>query len=767
MVERAQIPAEAIEFQKLSAEAFGGQRQRENDALEFQVPSKQWPADVRAQRAGQSVNGVPVPARPMLSIPSLSQPIQSIYNQWSRAHFGVLIHPRGPDADDDTAGILQDIYRQIEVDSRAYIGRGWGFDRALKAGFGWYRVDVSYDDTSDDPDDLKIQIKRILRQSSVYADPFSVEPDFSDQARCLIVSFQSAKDFREEYPRAKLSGLTSEELITLQSEIPNWARLNETSQKMSGSETWYDGANDTVCVAEFFKMTWPEGRRQAPVVTWYKINAVEVLETRTWNGRYIPLIPCIGNELQPFESERRWHGIIEPNADSARLLNYEVSNAVETDALRPKSPWIGYVGQFKTMQAQWALANVRNFSTLEADPVMVGGQLAPLPQRVETSVDLSSSIALIQLAKDSLQTGTAVIDASSLENLAKRKVAHQTLGQMAESNQTSQSQYLSNMADLTMTYEAKVVLDLIPKVYDREGRIVTARNERDEARSIMINQPYVLDKRKRPIPVPVGANAMPPGQSSPKPKMHDLRKAVYGAVVSVGKSYQTRAAEGSDALGELIKALPEAAPALLPIWARFQEFPGHKEVESVLKKMQPPQLQQAAEDGEPEDADTLRMQRDQAMQIADQVKAQLDEATQVIQTEQVKHQAGLAKAELDAQADLRKAEIQQQTELEKAKMQMATQLQIAEMRSRTEQDVTAAKLAQADGDREDTQRYEHAEAMLDRHHESVMKAADHAQAEAQAEQGHRQGLEAGDHAHAQTVELSERQAKAQGDGAGE
>ncbi len=774
---RDPIVTEAIDFQRLSAEAFGPQRQRENDALEFQVPLLQWPSAERVRRAGQTINGVPIPARPMLSIPSLSQPIQSIYNQWSRAHYGVQIHPRNADANDDTAQVIQDIYRQIEVDSRAYIGRGWGFDRALKAGFGWYRVDAVYDEGSDDPDDQKLVIRRILRQSSVYADPFALEPDFCDQKRNLIVSFISRKDFRRDHPNAAVAGMESEELLLMQSQIPNWARLNSSGQSETHQEKWYDGANDTVCIAEFFKCEYVEESlkdsrrktRKKPVIKWYKIDALEVLEEATLDCDYIPIIPCLGNELQPFDSERRWQGIIEPNADSARLINYEVSNAVETDALRPKAPFVGAVGQFKTNQQQWLQSNTRNLPYLEYDPISAGGHLAPPPQRTETSVDLSSSMALIQLGKEMLQSGTNVVDNATLENLAKRKVAHQTLSGLAEGSESSQSQFLQNMADLSMTYEAKVILSWIPKIYDREGRIVSARNEKGETRPVMLNQPYVLDRQKRPVAVPAGSNAMPQGHPAPKPKVYDLRKGVYGSVVSVGKSYQRRAEQGSDALGELIKNVPEAAPALLPIWAQFQDFPGSKQVQRVFQKLQPPQLQDQ-EEGEPEDAETLRNQRDQAMQIADGLKQQLQQASQAIETDQAKQQATMAKAQLDAQTDIEKAKIQAQTDLAKAQIQAETDKAIALLKSDTDKELTAAELAHKDLAREDEQRHEHGQLAVDRHHDLTIEREKVIEAQRQrdhqaemADRGHEQNLEAGEQTHAQNVEMLERKPETEGE----
>lgn len=770
---RDPIVSDALEFQKLSSEAFGLQRQREDAALEFQVPEKQWPVEVRTQRQGQTVQGVPIPARPMLSIPSLAQPIQGVYNQWASAHYGVQIHPQSHDADDETAEIMQGLYRSIEVDSRAYIGRGWGFDRALKAGFGAYRVDVVYDEATDDPDDLKIVIKRILRQASVYWDPFAVEPDFCDQRRNLIVSFISRADFKREYPDASVATMNSDDLLDMQSQMPNWARLNSAGERESGQLKWYDAQNDTVCVAEYFYTEWVDEpmaagskrpSRKKPVIKWAKINAVEVLDSRTWNGDYIPIIPVIGSELQPFDAERRWQGMIEPNADSARLLNYEVSNAVETDALRPKAPFIGYVGQFKTNQAQWQLANVRNLPYLEADPVMVGGQLAPLPKRNETSVDLSSSIALIQLARESIQTGTNVVDATALEAMAKRRVAKDTIGAMQDGNAMSQSHFLQNMADITMTYEAKVVCDLIPKIYDRPGRVAQVLGENNDRREVMLNTPFIVNpKTKRPMQVPQGVGIQP---LKAEPKTYDLTKGKYGQVISIGKSYKTRAMQGSDALGEIIKGIPETAMPLLPIWLRFQDFPGHEEAEQVMKKLQPPQLQ-AVEDGEEETIETVKAQRDQAAQTVEQMSKVIEEQQKAIETDQIKVQGELKKAEIGAQVDVQKAQIDNQTKLEIARMNAQVELQIAAQKVHAENARTLADAETKAALQDDQQRHEHAEAALDRFHENQQLEQQTELAEQQAENAAVRQVATGGIEHQRAEESAENAAAREPKGASE
>lgn len=808
MAERDPLVQAALDYQKLSAEAFGMQMKREDDDLQFQVPEKQWPENIQVLRQGQTVQGVPLPPRPMLSIPTLAQPIQQVFNQWTRASMGVHVSAISKEANDETAEIIQGLYRHIEVDSRANLARGWGADRAIKCGFGCYRVDVVYDESTEDPDDLKIVIKRVLRQSSWYRDPFAVEPDFCDQKRALIVSWMSRADSKREFPKAKINSMSLDELIELQSQMPNFTiwSVDGSGFPVRGADggatkgtdqlKWYDGANDAVCVAEFFyteyephqwsigtdgQMTLTpiaEGETatgrviKKPVVKWCKLNAVEVLEQGTWNGKYIPIIPCVGNELQPFDTERRWAGIITPNKDAARTINYEVTNAVERDALQTKAPWIGFVGQFKTNQAAWQQANVRNFPYLEADPVVAGGTLAPLPQRNLHSPDLSSTMQLIQVAKDALQTGTAVIDTASLENLAKRKVAHQTLLGMQDQNATGQSQYVQNMADISMSYEAKVVLDLIPKIYDRPGRVARIVGEDGSRSTVMLNAPFVMSqKSQRPIQVPEGIQALPPEMG--QPQTYDLTKGQYAVVVDIGKDYKTKAQEGADALGNIMAQVPTLIPVLGDIWMGYQDFPGHKLAAERMKKMLPPQLQDEGKQGQM-DPQALKTQRDQAAMMVEQLSQQLQQLQKVIETEQVK-----------AAADIEKAKMDGANRIEIERIKAATDLRIAGMKVQAEQAKIQIDAMTKAALQDDAQQHEHAESAVDRAHEHATlekqtqlaeaqadRAArrgfaqgevDHAHAEHESERAHARTLEQGEQSHAQNLEAQAMQPKPDGD----
>ena len=94
---------QALDRFRVGTDADDAQRRREVSALRFQVPALAWPDDVKEQRKPQIVGGVALPQRPMLSIPSLDQPIQLTLNAERAAKLGIHIHPISEAADDETA----------------------------------------------------------------------------------------------------------------------------------------------------------------------------------------------------------------------------------------------------------------------------------------------------------------------------------------------------------------------------------------------------------------------------------------------------------------------------------------------------------------------------------------------------------------------------------------------------------------------------------------------------------------------------------------
>ncbi len=674
---------------KLSSEAFASQRKREKEDLEFQVPENQWSGEVRQARSGQMVGNITIPERPMLSINKLDQPIQLVLNQERAAKLGVNVHPISEDANEETAEVIQGIYRGIERGGAgcpaANIARSWAFNRAVDAGWGVYRIGERYDEAGGNPFDQIITIERVLYQEEVYLDPAAKEPDFSDGQFAFQCGWINKTDFERRYPGKRLPS-EDQAFMNDGEETPLWVKGEGDDCSYRIAEHWYKkyemvkiflGA-DGLIYSNGESKRYPElpddmvivDEREYDECTLYRcvLSAIEVLEDpEECDGELIPLVPVIGKELIPFGPERHWVGVIGPAKDGQRLYNYAVSTAVEIAALEPKAPWIGVEGQFAGNLAMWQQANVRNFPFLEYTNVSLNGQPAPPPQRVQVDASrLGASLALVNQANNDIQSSTQTFD-PSLGRTNPKERSGRALMALQEQSDAANSHYLHNMADISMAYEARVVLERIPRKYDRPGRIARILDAEDNSESVMLNRPYYMDPRvQRPMAAPIDKRTgqpMPPQGS--KVVQHMLTEGTYGVTVTIGKSYQSMRQQATSEIGEIITARPELMPIIGPIYFKNSDIPGANEIADLLTKERDHAMPWLSEpkDGEEPTPEQMKSENQALKQQNQQLQQQVQQAAMAIQTEQAKQQAGLQKAQMDNQTKLEVEKLKAQVQL--------------------------------------------------------------------------------------------------------
>lgn len=771
---------------KVSASFFAQQREREMADLKFIDFDEQWDPAVKAQRAGsQTVNGQPpTPARPAITINQLRGPCQQVAAQRRGAKLALVFAPKGAGADQETAEAFEDIARAIQTESRASIARNWAGDRAEKAGMGWYRIDTEYaQEEPTDPaawNDQDIVYRRILNQASVYPDPFAQEPDFSD-GRCLFVTQDLPWDqYKIEFPDSKLAQTDESELTAIGNSVPDFV--------FTGDIEGHQGK--TIRVAEYWEVVEtdrdfvmlddgsgaysdeiPEGRTPHPKgisrkrrhrrVLWSKINAVEYLEPPVeWNGAYIPLIPVIGEEAN-VNGERRWQGLVRPGREAAVAYNVMRSAQIETIAMAAKSPWVGYMETIEPYLDWWKLSNTRNFPIL---PVKAArgpdGAALPPPQRNAFEPAIQAITTAAQMAQQDIHTTTGVppVALGQLDPSDRSGKAIQALQAQAE---TGSSGYLSNMVDISMAYEGKVLRDLIPRIYDRPGRIVPAVGIDEKRRMVMVNQPYVRNEKGLPQAIDI-----PPGQPVPDhAEVIDLTRAQFSVQAVVGKSYNTRREEAATAIGNVLQVVPpEMAAIITPAWLEEQDYPGAKKIAKIAQQALPPAMQSAYEDQQPGQFPP------EAQAQIQQLQAQLQQAQAEIQGEQAKVKGQIAVQQVKSQGDAQKAQFQAQVDAVAERLDAQVRIQVAQIQAQTQLVVAEIKAASEDKDR----RIQILEAMIhvdkeerlqhqDRGHEAGLTALQHrherdmaqaagAQALVQGAQGHQQALEQGDRAHQQALE---------------
>ncbi|HEX6038907.1 portal protein [Longimicrobium sp.] len=696
----AQILEAARKRFKLAVGAEKKQRDREKEDLQFQVPELQWDEAARAERMGKPG----IPARPTLSISKIDQPIAQVENAMRQAHLGVEVHPLSPDSDDDTAEVIRGLYRKIEQDSRASLARSWAFARAIRAGRGYYRVNTKYDEAGGNPFDQVITIERILHQESVYVDPTAVEPDYCDAKFAFVAVWLTPEQFEAEYPKAKNPASDDQSWDQAGEDQPEWVRTEGGQRAIRVVEYWTRNVEKIkLCLYENGEVVEKgpgeepdtkgkgalvaERESERTSVKVCKLTGFEVLDEADWNGRYIPLVPVIGRELQPIEGERRWEGIIRKARDAQKLFNFAASNAVERAALEPKAPFVLDPKQIDGYEHLWDQANTRSFPYLPVN-MFVGAQQYPPPQR--TQVDnqaMSPSLMLLQNATDWLQSTTATYD-PSLGRQNPRERSGRAIVALQDQATLTSSDFLQNLAEISLTCEAKIVLDLLPTIYDRPGRIAQTLDLEGETETVMLNASFTADQNGRPRAA---------GEGMPGAKTYDLRKGVYSVAVSIGRSRQTLQQEAVDEIGGILQAMPALLPIIGPTWFRYRDFPGSKEIADMLGKMRDQQYPFLKDGAAPDDPAALKAQLQQQGQQMQAMGAQLQEAMNKLQTDQVK-----------AEADIRKAEIDSQTRLETERLKAEAQIEVERIRA-AQKDLTQTKQMVAD------QR----EAAMDRSHEAA------------------------------------------------
>ena len=404
---------------------------------------------------------------------------------------------------------------------------------------------------------------------------------------------------------------------------------------------------------------------EARIVRWCKINAIEILEENTWPGRYIPIVPVIADESN-VNGERRWTGLVRPAMDAQRSYNYMRSAQVEAVGLAPRAPWVGYAETFEGYEAWWNQSNTRNFPYLPIKKVStVNGVLDP-PQRTVVEPAIQAITLAAHEADGDIKATTGRFDAS-LGNLSPQERSGKAILALQKQAEMGSSGWLDNLATMSMVYEGKILLDLIPAIYGRPGRVVAAIGADEQRRSVMLGVPFTPGQDGQPEPVPPPMPGQPPPAETPK--MLDLSKGAYTVAVTVGKSFTTRREEANAMMGQLAEAAPQMVPLFADLWVGSMDFPGAKSIEDRLKKQLPPELQEQ-EDGKPQIPPQLQAQMQQAQQMIDMLSKELDGKTKLIEQETVKAQADLDRTRLEIESKEHIAALQSQTTIEVEKLKL-------------------------------------------------------------------------------------------------
>lgn len=565
--------SEAMTRFKQVEDAENDIRNKGLEADKFSV-GEQWPQNVKQTRAIES--------RPCLTFNRMPQFIRQVTNDMRMNRPSVKISPVN-DSDEDTAEVYEGLIRHIQVASNADVAFDTaGYSQVCK-GWGYFRLITEY--CNDKSFDQEIRIKRVKNAFAVYYDPACMEPDYSDAKYCFIVEDQPRAEFKKANPDAYAGDIAYSSTGDSQ---PDWMRddfirvaeyftveeVDDTLCMMTDGSTMLksemaDGGYDEANAQGFIQKERPAKRR---TVMWRKITAWDVLEEREWPGKYIPVIPVLGDDLD-VDGKRHLTGMVYNAMDSQRQYNYMRTAQTEAIALAPKAPFVAAVGQIENFEPIWQNANIQTYSVLPYNPINVDGVAVPPPQRNQAEPPVQAMIQASQEATEDMKATTGIYSAG----LGKREgdASGRAINALQKEGDVANFQYVDNLGR-AIRYLGVQLVDLIPKIYDAP-RVVRILGEDGSSKMVKVNQP-------------TGEQGMD-DQGQAIQKIYDLTTGEYDIVVESGPSYTTKRQETAENMTQMAQAYPPLMQVAGDILVKNLDWPGADDVADRLKAMLPPQIQ--------------------------------------------------------------------------------------------------------------------------------------------------------------------------------
>ena len=545
------ILAEMRAFKKECADSDGHNRDAAVDDLRFLEGEGQWPDGIKASREADG--------RPCLTINKQPQYVAQVANDIRQNRPAIKVRPVDSKTDPAKAALLEGLIRNIEYVSKADQAYDTAGFYAVACGMGFITVETCYAD--DDSFEQDIKICRVRNPMTVFLDPHAKEADASDMTRALVTSLMAKEAFKRKYPKAAATTALDG------SEWADWY----TSDSVRLAEYWTreqvtrrvallpDGS--VVDVEKVPEGVIPVSTRNAIrwKVTYRLCTGSEILEEKEWPGKYIPIVPVWGEELDINGKVYR-RGLIRNNKDSQRMYNYWRTTATELIALAPKAPILVTDKQIEGKEGEWEAANVtpRPYLTYTPD------SQAPSPQRIEPASVPQGVFTEAQVCIDDMKSTTGIYDAS----LGAR--GNETSGRAILMRQREGDNatfiYPDNVAR-AIAQVGRIVCDLIPKIYDTQ-RIVRVLGE---------------DGTQEIVPV---------NMATPGGLLNDLTTGKYDIVVESGPSYATKRMEAAETMMQFVQAQPGLAPIIGDLIAKNMDWPGADKIAARLQAMLPDPIKQ-------------------------------------------------------------------------------------------------------------------------------------------------------------------------------
>jgi len=695
--------------------------------------------------------------RPCLSLDEFGQYVNQIINDVRQNKRAIKVTPLGNGANDASAALRADLYRQIEYRSNAQQAYTTMFENAVQRSYGYLRIKPQYVNPRSRHQELLID--PIMNPDLVTPDPDAIKPDLADIKYLFLQESWSKTEFKKRFKKAAIQDFTQD----MATQAPRWVKderimlaewwqlttqpkkllyVDVPAQQVAGQPPSPPQEFD-ILEDEFrdLKAKYPKakivGSRMAdmPKVRMRLTNGLEILEETPWLGQYIPFVGCYGKILYMNDGAgptKRILSSIRLAIPPAMLYCYYRTGEAETVGMATKFPYFVRQGSLAPEEAvKLAKSNHEPVEFIQVK--LVGDDIPPgvVPEMPVRNPFEPAIQALEVGAEGARRAIQAAMGISPLPTSAQRRNEKSgvALKQIDESAQKGTFHFIDHY-EMSVTRAAVIIDDLIPHYYDA-ARDLTVRKPDDTPVQVRVNDPNQPAQASSGKPFPYGE------QPSIGPETHDV-------TLSTGPSFDSEreaANDFSDVIVNNIERIAQvagqsAAAKIIALSIKLKNIgPLGNEMADIIS---PPE-----QDGQPNAAQLMQENQQlkgavqQLQQEADDNKtkfviAQHGDALK-FQVEQIKAQTAITVAEISSKSAEAVADMKAQIQVLSTLIGTSHEERLAEKEHQTglaDQLHTAA-------------------------HEVGMAAMEHHQAQQLADQQHQQTLEQGQQAHEQNIEAAQ------------
>lgn len=537
----------------------------------------QWPNDIRRNRD--------VDERPCLTVNKTRQHCLQIINDAKQNKPSVAVKAVGNGATYESAQIFEGVIRHIEYISNAQSAYDMATKFQVQGGVGYWRIATDY--CGDDSFDQEIFVRPVKDPLTIFLDPDIQEADGSDARFGFVFDDMPRDEFEDVYGEYKdyvgksALGNTEGWLDEDHVRVAEYFRKVEKKDKLVAMNV--NGEQVIVKASSVPKeimdqvIDSPDAKIREIIeneVEWFLIIGDHVAKRSIWPGKYIPIVRVIGEEtIIDGQLDRKGH--TRAMKDPQRIYNYWTSSSVENVALQSKTPFIGPMNAFSGLETYWDQANRVNFSWLPYNAYDDKGQLLPPPQRQSPPVMSQAYMTGMQIASDELRAVSGQYQAEM--GMPSNETSGIAIQQRQRQGDNATYHFIDNLA-LAIRFTGKILIDLIPKIYDTK-RIIKIMAEDGVETEVMIDpglkQSYLQKQQMEKEKV----------QAIFNPNV-----GKYEVEADIGPAYATRRQEAFNAFVEIMKQNPNILQIAGDLVFKAADFPMADELAERYRRTMPPGL---------------------------------------------------------------------------------------------------------------------------------------------------------------------------------